>query len=161
MSAFTVGKDHIDLLVTVAVTMQGFKPQYVDVAGFADRLGAELWAENFRSVNFRYTEDEKPPEYHWQPVEGFDAQGAVETRALLAVVGAANCYGYQTCEHPGWIESKAFWVTDAVQRWADSKLAAIGHPKEDRYRTGQLDWVGREVWVFDREEWAQKLREEA
>lgn len=93
MSAWIVSKAHIDVLVTglvrsEVVASEGLTP---------DQLGQALWEENHRSVNYRYGEDTPTPEYRH---EAHDVSPVV----LLKQIG---CYDYQSCEHPGWIDSDA------------------------------------------------------
>lgn len=141
MSAFTVGKDHIDLMVTVALTLSEFRADVLDLVELGTRLGRELWQENYNSVNYRYSEEEVPPEYEWQPVLGYDTLD-LDAQHALTVLGAANCYDYQTCEHPGWLESKARWVSQALQVWATGRLKTLGVDAEEE---------GGGAWEFRRD----------
>src|SRR5437879_998359 len=105
MSAWIVGKDHIDLMVSAALRMVGWNPKYVNVAETADLLGQRLWEENHRSINHRYNEGEETPEYHWTPVAELDEGAELRGEVLVQVVHNAHCYEYQSCEHPGWKDS--------------------------------------------------------
>lgn len=67
--------------------------------GSAGMIGAMLLAENQRSVNFRYDEDELEPIY----IHGADARAYSPVEILAAITS----YEYQACEHPGWEESEA------------------------------------------------------
>jgi hypothetical protein len=127
MSAFTLGSDHIDLLITAAMRIPGFKPQYIDIPKTADLLGQDLLRENFASVNYRYSEEEPVPEYHWTPVELPDE---LSGPTLLQILNAAHCYDYQSCEHPQWTDSRAFWVSQAIQAWVETKLTELKWPKQ-------------------------------
>jgi len=65
----------------------------------AGRVGAMLWAENRRSVNHRYAEDEWEEPYTFRRLPG-------QVDPVL-VLKAINCYEYQSCEHPEWMRSEA------------------------------------------------------
>jgi hypothetical protein len=101
--------------------------------------GAELWAENHRSVNHRYDEHSEPPAY------------APPTAELLldpaAVVKAIDCYVYQSCEHPGWAGSRADRFCQRLRTAAMTGLpvAAIGSDTGRPYPHG---WE-RAPWGID------------
>ena len=110
MSAFTVNKDHIDLLVSFALNLGGaLSGPPEGLAQAADSMGADWWGEYFASVNFRYSESEETPEYSWVPVAevvGIPVR-ELSTDVLLQAYQAARCFEYQSCEHPGWEDSRA------------------------------------------------------
>lgn len=155
MSAFTVGSDHIDLMVTVAMGISRWSPQYVDLAKLGDELGRELWKENYDSVNHRYAEQEQVPEYSWRPVVEYVQD--LTDRQLVQVLKAAHCYDYQTCEHPGWKDSKAYWVSQAIQAWAERELYSRG-VTQSAERFGEKCWPGEDeaLWEWSREEEAAR-----
>lgn len=128
MSAFTLGSDHIDLLITAAMRIAGFIEQYINIPKTADLLGQDLLNENFASVNYRYSEEEPVPEYHWQPVAEIQAE-KLSALTLLQILNAVHCYEYQSCEHPTWTDSKAFWVAQAIEAWCETKLTEAKWPK--------------------------------
>lgn len=80
----------------------------------ANYVGQMLWAENVRSVNHRYEEDEWEQVYEHQPIPG-----KVDP---LIVLKAIACYQYQSCEHPGWAKSEAHAYTQALQ---DAMIRAL------------------------------------
>lgn len=127
MSAFVLGKDHIDALVTLSA--QGpreagyhtwFPPRLIglDPRTEYDAIGGLLIAENCKSVSYRYdTETDLPgpiDEYYRLPYRHRDTPrlSAVEALKLIA------CYEYQSCEHPAWE------VCD-VKKWCDMLTAAV------------------------------------
>lgn len=128
MSAFTLGTDHIDLLITAAMRIPGFNEKYINIPKTADLLGQDLLNENFASVNHRYSEEVPVPEYHWQPVAEVQ-ETELSPLLLLQILNAVNCYDYQTCEHPAWTDSKAFWVSQAIAAWVETKLTEAKWPK--------------------------------
>jgi hypothetical protein len=137
MSAFEVDKTHIDVLVSAALTRQhgdtlnwyygeipGTKPGEM-LPGRDDYLtalekgkrevtrdnagmwGALLVAENRRSVNHRYDEDEIEEPYEFTQYAG--------TFNGVAILKALDCYEYQSCEHPQWKTSEAKAFCDALR----------------------------------------------
>lgn len=154
MSAFTLGSDHIDLLVTVAMRIPGFNAQYINIPKTADLLGQQLLNENFKSVNHRYTEEEAVPEYHWTPVTELQRE-QIGPLLLLQVLNAVHCYEYQSCEHPGWTDSLAFWASVAIQNWVEMKLTELKWPKShaphDRNRPPEFRPPEYMAWEWSRE----------
>lgn len=128
MSAFTLGSDHIDLLITVAMRIPGFNEKYINIPKTADLLGQDLLNENFASVNYRYSEEEPVPEYHWTPVAELQTEN-LSALMLLQILNAVHCYQYQSCEHPAWTDSRAFWVSQAIEAWVETRLTEAKWPK--------------------------------
>ena len=87
-----------------------------------NRVGAVLLAENRRSVNFRYEEDDLEYPYEFTELDGRPDP--------VIVLSALDCYRYQACEHPGWSASEAFQFCDALQQAAISHLPGFGAPWE-------------------------------
>lgn len=75
----------------------------------AGRVGAMLLAENQRSVNHRYAEDDIEIPYEFK-----------ETWALkpIEVLKALDCFEYQSCEHQEWHASEAKTFCEALRRRA-------------------------------------------
>ncbi len=122
MSAFILGTDHIDYLVSAAVGAGiGGHGLYWDGERVewhnADRVGAALLRENIASVSFRYAPHDGglpgpvpnpvPEDYGYQPFL------RVETAQVLKAI---DCYEYQSCEHPGWKDSEARRFCDVLRR---------------------------------------------
>lgn len=120
MSAFIVSKRHIDALVTTAeawrIPLAGSHGSAMHRFSFtAKDLGQLLWTENFRSVNYRYTEQ--------QAEEIYPGPNAYSTKVLTPVqaLKAIACYEYQSCEHPAWPTSVAHqfveqFTSEAIHR---------------------------------------------
>ena len=89
MSAWIVSKQHIDLLVAASKEV------------VPDVLGQMLWDENHKSVNYRYTETKPTPSYT------FTARPNKVINPVVVLKQLA-CYEYQSCEHAGWEDSKAY-----------------------------------------------------
>lgn len=73
----------------------------------AETWGATLLAENRRSVNHRYAEDEIEAPYTFTRI-----RGALHPVAILK---ALDCYEYQSCEHPEWPASEAYDFCQALR----------------------------------------------
>lgn len=132
MSAFTVHPEHIRTLVWAGLqyTRPG-SPMTWPVTDFdnatspetvqssfgrhyrqltrdtAEVVGQILLDENVRSVNYRYSEDERfvydhatPASTRWTPVE---------------ILSAIDCYEYQACETPEWSTSEAHAICVALR----------------------------------------------
>jgi len=106
MSAWIIGSDHLDLLLTAAQSWDLLNPDD------ADETGRMLWRENLASVAYRYPGDrdgDRPgpidftdrdvDSYHFQPYPGPADPEVVEP--------AAASLAYQSCEHPAWAASPA------------------------------------------------------
>lgn len=89
----------------------------------AGRVGAMLWAENVRSVNHRYAEDE------WEEV--YEYRGLMGQVDPIIVLNAINCYEYQSCEHPEWERSEAYAFIQALRAKMISRLIPEGSPGWD------------------------------
>jgi hypothetical protein len=137
VSAFEVSKTHIDALVSAALQRTGgdtlswhhgeiprtlpgeMLPGAEDYLAACKRTkrevsfenaetwGATLLAENRRSVNHRYDEDEIEYPYTFTMI-----QGRLNAVAILKALG---CYEYQSCEHPGWPASEAHSFCEALR----------------------------------------------
>lgn len=132
MSAWIVTRAHIDVMVLAGVQFGvPYGPHQSAPIGPAvlAAAGADLWAENHRSVNCRYGEDTEPPAY--------PAPTAEVILDPVAVVKAIDCLAYQSCEHPGWDASRA---AGYCTRLRDAALTGLplepGNPDEHRYPVG-------------------------
>ncbi|MCL2393051.1 MAG: hypothetical protein FWC87_00060 [Acidimicrobiaceae bacterium] len=100
MSAWIVSKRHIDHMVTALIARELVSPLE------ADPIGRMLWRENLKSVAYRYPSDVDgtrpgPMSFRDGDVERYEWR---ETPVLddLQTLVTFHCYGYQSCEHPGW-----------------------------------------------------------
>lgn len=84
----------------------------------AGTWGAALLAENRRSVNHRYNEDEFEAVYEFTAIRG--------TLNPVAILKAISCYEYQSCEHPGWEASEAHAFCEALRSRMIRKLPGYG-----------------------------------
>ena len=88
MSAWTVSKAHIDVLVNALVN------EGVIALGSAQYSGGQLWSENYRSVNIRYGERTPRPPYRFTRVDW-----PLDDAVVLRCIG---CYDYQCMEYDGY-----------------------------------------------------------
>lgn len=143
MSAFVVSKEHIDALVTAGLE---FGRPYGPMRWYwgnparsnelraetAGQVGAMLWAENQRSVNFRYTEDEIEEPYQFERMPGTPIPPVIVLKAL-------QCFEYQACESDDWRETEAYAFCQALRKRAISRLGG--------YDAAPWEISGRDVFL--------------
>jgi len=142
VSAFVVDASHIDLLVSAGLVFperhcQNSKLRWqvpntnpverVELTyENADAIGVMLWAENYRSVDHRYPDDE-------EDLPGPDGFSGATTLTYVfdsiggmldpvVVLKALQCYEYQSCEHPEWKTSSARQFCEALRKVAIALL---------------------------------------
>ena len=81
----------------------------------ADDIGQLLVSANWRSVNYRYSEDELEPIYEYRAPRRSD-------REPVEILSAIACLRYQACEFPEWGESEAARYLDAIEHLAIGRL---------------------------------------
>jgi hypothetical protein len=101
MSAFICHLSHITALAVYAARHR--------ILGFTDAnaIGELLHAENVESVNYRYGE-------HTLPRFAMCEWAAFQAFSEVQILKAARCLHYQSCEHPGWEESNACRIVEAI-----------------------------------------------
>lgn len=166
MSAFVVGKDHIDFLVTSIVECPRRHPHgpllsiyvpdeaapygyRVEYANDRTGLGRLLLAENVASVTARYPDmpaserrlyRDMINSYSYERVRELDRF----PHPVAAVVKAWECYEYQSCEHDGWRESIARrWMEAAIRRWIDTLPGMDDAPTWEFTREGGRNYLDR------------------
>ena len=118
MSAWIVTKHHLDAMITAALfnTASDRFRWFHDgtwhelTTANANEVGTMLWAENHRSVNHRYSENDEPQPYRFRHYSG----PVNLTPGAVACIVA--CYDYQTCEHDAWEASSAWAFCRALER---------------------------------------------
>lgn len=80
----------------------------------AEHVGAMLTAENRRSVDHRYDEEELED---WYEFLAYDRR--IDP---VQVLKAIACYRYQSCEHPEWQDSEANAFCNALEHAAINAL---------------------------------------
>jgi hypothetical protein len=83
------------------------------IEGSVQKVGQVLVDENFRSVNFRYNEDQKP--YAFRIIQD-------KSYTPVEVISMCDCYNYQSCEAPLWKETEAYAIVNALRERAIRNL---------------------------------------
>ena len=118
MSAYMCGEYHINSIVRYASV---HKVTYFDGRDWKDVKGREqdviemLQAENAKSVNHRYSDDEPEAGYVYAK-DGGKALGHIE------VIKACHCLDYQSCEHDAWEASAAKKLLNSIESAAVREL---------------------------------------
>lgn len=102
----------------------------------AGYVGAMLLAENRRSVDHRYAEEEWEQPYVFQLLPGVPNP--------VSVLKAIGGFTYQACEHPEWEQSEAFNFVDALRRRAISKLP--GYEDDEHWSVGSHNILSAYRW---------------
>ena len=125
MSAFFVGTDHINAMLTFVERMDTCTPMpdgtRVNRPTNSDltKIGQALIHENIASLAFRYPNDyeelvdvSEAKRWNYQP----DLNWWIKPNTALRVIKLCHCYDYQSCEHDGWEQSFAYkfshWLAD-------------------------------------------------
>lgn len=82
----------------------------------AAKVAAILKAENIRSVNAKYGENE-------QPSYVFEYSPTAYKRPVGNIIGALDCYEYQACETSDWHESLAHEIVAGLRKHLLKTLA--------------------------------------
>lgn len=123
MSAFVVGSEHVSaMLVAARKVPMNMGPGYryagetVYFHGNEQAIGQKLLNENYRSVNYRYDEQNEAPKFRF-----------VVDRQWTAVelIKLCDCYSYQTCETPDWRETEAWAIMQALREYAIHALPGM------------------------------------
>jgi hypothetical protein len=111
MSAFILPIAHIDYVVSAAISLLGLPLEA------ANQLRRTLARENAISVNFRYLG-------HPDAALDVDSREFRQVEALdpVQVIKAVQSYRYQSCEHPGWGDSRAYLVSEEIREAAIAAL---------------------------------------
>ena len=105
MSAWLCSDRHINSIVTWA-----FKNHRHFYARDTDweAMAQALLDENYKSVNHRYNETDKPHSIVWTTAKS-------KTLTAVECIKACHCLNYQSCEHDGWESSLAKAFLDSVE----------------------------------------------
>jgi hypothetical protein len=132
VSAWVVGKEHIDLLVTAGLVFPGRRCQNSKLRWYgthegelddsnADVIGGKLWAENYASVNDRYPDAAEqgglpgPVGFEGEETLTYTLDRIPGMVDPVVVLKAIDCYVYQSCEHGGWATSEARAIVEALR----------------------------------------------
>ena len=125
MSAFMVCPEHVDYLIHAGLHYgRRSRVSWLDKRGVrkildaftADAVGTMLLAENQRSVNTRYGEQDAPQGYKYR---GERCCAEVEA---VQVLKAVACLDYQSCETDDWKETEARAFCQALKAHAIDTL---------------------------------------
>lgn len=134
MSAWIVSKAHIDIIVRGLIDRAWLSMD-------ADEAGRMLWAENLRSVAYRYPNDGDgerpgPTRFRDSDVETYTYTDPMYGPSDAELDRAIGCYSYQSCEHPEWEESDAYEVVECARR-------ALGIPENGG--SGPWGWEAADI----------------
>jgi len=120
MSAFMVPIEHIRAMINAGLNApygpMTWKNSELTPAT-AGKVGAMLLAENQRSVNYRYNEQETEEPY---------THGPSSRRSPVEILLAIACYEYQACETPDWEQSEAAEFCRVLQLQLIHQLPGYG-----------------------------------
>jgi hypothetical protein len=111
MSAWIVTKSHIDALVTQLIAEGIIEPYR------ANEVGTVLWDENHYSVNVRYSEDTKAPEYIYEAPDGFNLDPA-KVHTLI------GCWQYQCAEWDGYDQTDGYKLLERLEKAIEAKYGS-------------------------------------
>lgn len=156
MSAFMVGRQHINAMVTVFLygptrPAGGFQrwemPRHHTYITqdherneiTPDELGQLLWRENYRSVMGRYPDcnpDNLPGPNDFSPADiafyTFERSRTVPT--VAQTYNMLRCYEYQSCEHDD-------WQTSPAHRFVEQLKDKLFQTYEDVKRDNTWEWT--------------------
>lgn len=153
MRALPVHQDVVDLLVTailisstditqtparVPIVTPGRSP--ADVLVSADRIGQQLWDENYASVSFANGCSVTAPRYEWRPVAELMGD-RVDVEQILQIERCRLYLEEVSCHHDGWDDSPA---RNHLRRLGQSIEARLYfHPREaSAEHAGVVEYVG-------------------
>lgn len=121
MSAYLVTDEHISAMLQAATPRYpgDGKTYYYGgtrhpFGGYHQETGQILLDENYRSVNYRYSEDDKSHRFQLR---------AVRSCSAVELIKMAHCYQYQSCETPDWKQTEGYAIIVALEAMAIRKLS--------------------------------------
>lgn len=115
MSAFVVNDYHINALATYArresVRFYWKNKRYEFNRDTVAELAAELYSENVRSYNHRYSEKNRRIGFNYQPV-------LIDHLEPANIIGACDCLRYQSCETRNYTNTLAYAAMNAIREEA-------------------------------------------
>ena len=120
MSAFVVSDKHINSLLSYAnksnmymINLPNGSNLYFDNTDELTQMGQILLNENYRSVNFRYNDNDQPYEFQFE---------FAPILSPVEIIKACQCYQYQACETDNYKDSSAYRIVDWIMNNAISNL---------------------------------------
>lgn len=107
MSAYIVSNETINCIVN------GMLDNNVIGTLSAEEIGQQLLDENYKSVNYRYDEDEEPARFAFKRKGNIMIvnSGYTDTE----VWGCIRCWKYQSCEHPDDERGRVWGYVDSLE----------------------------------------------
>lgn len=120
MSAFIVSDNTIHAVLSF---MSMYKAHLYEKGAplHLNDVGQVLLDENYRSVNYRYGENETPRKYV------FIAQALPLT--AVEVLKLIDCIAYQSCECDDWEHTRAYRLLQRIRNWVIAQLAGYDAAK--------------------------------
>lgn len=124
MSAFIVGHDHIDALLTYAIDKRvsyWTGKTRVDISRkTAEEIGRILLMENELSVRYRYSDCDADnlPGTIGENADTYKFRRFSEYLSPVVILKACSCFDYQACEHDGYSASMAKEIVDTIRHAA-------------------------------------------
>lgn len=153
MRALPVPRDTVDLLVTATlisstdvtqaparspIITPGQSPEAV-LAG-ADRIGQQLWDENYASVSFANHREIPAPRYEWRPVAELMGD-RVDVEQILQIERSRLYMMEVSCHHDGWDDSEAQKHLHRLGQSIEARL--YFHPREaSPEHAGVIEYAG-------------------
>lgn len=120
MSAYIVSDETVSVIVKafeiykVNYIGEGFNDLIEDLSEKRLSLGQSLVNQNYRSVNYRYRENDKPHKFEFTDIN-LMVNGKLDTGLI---VGCIDCYNYQACETDNYWQSHIYhslrWLKDTI-----------------------------------------------
>jgi hypothetical protein len=138
MSAYHVGTDHINALISYATEISMDRKclsEERDCTLSWEKIGQALSTENDNSINYRYSENITTP-YRYERDESFIIQ-----HTALDVIKMIGCYEYQSCEHPEWEHSLAKRFCSSLKALAVTKIPGYEEAIRDYKKPLQVEQI--------------------
>jgi hypothetical protein len=129
MSAFVVGHDHIDGLLTWAIDQKVsyyWANQRIEITDKnASKIGRTLLKENERSVGHRYNETDptEMPGTRGQYAADYIYRRFMPPIKAVSILKACDCFDYQACETDDWEQSQAWLIIHTISKFAGRRVA--------------------------------------
>ena len=124
MSAFVVGKEHINKILTAALSSRyGAMYYYYNEVSHKvndetiNAIGQMLLDENVKSVMYRYKDSQLtdlPGKTNAEWLIPFKYEVELSALSGIQIIKLIRCLEYQSCEHPEWKTSEAKIFLDAL-----------------------------------------------
>ena len=149
MSAFVVGHDHIDALLTFAVDLkiafynpENKRTEYINDTTVTD-IGKILLAENERSVGHRYgeTDPDDMPGTTGEDSRNYKFRRFGANLTCLSILKACDCFDYQACETEDYEASLACRIVNCIRGYAVRRLPGFDDAPGWEFRRKPLSAV--------------------